>query len=179
MKKADKEILKTVFETVWGNDESMIKSEIKYASGYCVLDNDMCVVFSKPTIKTDFCFGYSMYDGRTEESAYDASRNARTDPEYFLSRNKENMMRKADKYVAYRKYGEGNACSYIALDKYEEMRRRGCEPRTEPYFLSDAECERLNVAIDKANADFEKRLNAYLKKYGLSKIKSWTYWADE
>ena len=26
---------------------------------------------------------------------------------------------------------------------------------------------------------FEKRLNTYLKKYGTSKLRSWSYWSEE
>lgn len=33
-------------------------------------------------------------------------------------------------------------------------------------------------ALKAERAKFEKRLKAYLKRYGLSKIKSWSYWRD-
>ena len=34
-------------------------------------------------------------------------------------------------------------------------------------------------ALTEAKQAFEKRLNAYLKKYGLSKIETTTYWQDK
>ena len=31
----------------------------------------------------------------------------------------------------------------------------------------------------KANNILNKRLDNYLRRYGLSRLKTWTYWADE
>jgi hypothetical protein len=33
-------------------------------------------------------------------------------------------------------------------------------------------------ALEWSRGEFEKRLNTYLKRYGTSKIHTWTYWAD-
>lgn len=33
--------------------------------------------------------------------------------------------------------------------------------------------------LEEEKAKQEKRINTYLKKYGLTKIHSWSYWADE
>ena len=42
--------------------------------------------------------------------------------------------------------------------------------------------EELNLIIEaykRAENDHIKKLNAYLKRYGLNKVNSWTYWRDE
>ena len=49
----------------------------------------------------------------------------------------------------------------------------------EDYIRLMTEEERQTVlsAYKQIREDFEKRLNTYLKRYGLSKIDTWTYWA--
>lgn len=77
---------------------------------------------------------------------------------------------------------EAKLFSYVPLNEYQDTERRGelfWYGKRETYFLNDSENERLNNAIDKANAKFEKRLQTYLKKYGLSKVNTWTYWENE
>ena len=39
--------------------------------------------------------------------------------------------------------------------------------------------EIIREAFETEIAKFEKRLDAYLKKYGTSKLRTWTYWQDE
>ena len=47
------------------------------------------------------------------------------------------------------------------------------------YILTDEERAELIREYKKAMQAHEKRVNAYLKRYGISKIKVWTYWIDE
>lgn len=48
-----------------------------------------------------------------------------------------------------------------------------------PVMMNDTDRARLLEACKMQRAKFEKRLQAYLKRYGLSKIKKWTYWDNE
>ena len=48
-----------------------------------------------------------------------------------------------------------------------------------PVMMNDTDRARLLDACKMQRAKFEKRLKAYLKRYGLSKIKKWTYWDNE
>jgi hypothetical protein len=164
-------------ESAYG-DQRMNKYFEKNTSEYVVLDNDCCLVLFKQHIEKDFCFGY-YYDASEVDGCEEV---AKKDVEYFLERNRRNLFKKSEKYVAFQNYGRGKMYYYVPLEEYQDAERRGelfLYGDREPYFLNDLENERLNNAIDKANAKFEKRLSTYLKKYGLSKVNTWTFWANE
>jgi hypothetical protein len=62
-----------------------------------------------------------------------------------------------------------------ALDDFHKMR----EGKSDEWFmLNDSDLELVKKLVATESKRFEKRLHAYLKRYGLSKIKSWTYWLD-
>jgi DNA-binding transcriptional ArsR family regulator len=44
--------------------------------------------------------------------------------------------------------------------------------------LNDEYKPELLAAYEFAKKQFEKRLNTYLKRYGVGKLHTWTYWAD-
>lgn len=169
--------LRYYVETVY-TDGSMNKHFEKTTSEYVVLDNGCCLILEKQHIEKNFCFGY-YYDRCEVEGCEEVAKN---DVEYFLEKNRRNLYKKHDKYIALQCYGKGKIYSYVPLEEYQDVERKGelfWYGDREPYFLNDSENERLNNAIDKANAKFEKRLQTYLKKYGLSKVNTWTYWANE
>ena len=56
-----------------------------------------------------------------------------------------------------------------------ELENKGQEARP----LTTEEIDIVIEAYKKARAAFEKRLNTYLKRYGMSKVETWTYWRDE
>lgn len=169
--------LRYFVETVYKNEED-IKYFEKTTSEYVVLDNDCCLLLEKQHIKKNFCFGY-YYDVSEVEGCEELAQNV----EYFLEKNRRNLYKKSEKYVALNSYESGKILRYVPLEEYQDAEREGqlfwYGNNLEPYFLNDSENERLNNAIDKANAKFEKRLQTYLKKYGLSKVNTWTYWANE
>ena len=44
--------------------------------------------------------------------------------------------------------------------------------------LTKDERDEVAGALEYVRANFQKRLETYLKKYGVSKLHTWTYWAD-
>lgn len=44
--------------------------------------------------------------------------------------------------------------------------------------LTDDEVKMVKDAVERQKAKFMKRLNSYLKRYGLSKINAWSYFRD-
>ena len=54
------------------------------------------------------------------------------------------------------------------------------DPRTRDLIhrMSDNEIKQAIVILKEERAKFEKRLHTYLKRYGTSKLHTWTYWAD-
>ena len=39
--------------------------------------------------------------------------------------------------------------------------------------------EEYKNTVASLRADFEKKIDSYLKRYGVSKIRKWTYWVDK
>ncbi len=44
--------------------------------------------------------------------------------------------------------------------------------------MTDADRMAILAGMKREREKFDKRLQAYLKRYGTSKIHTWTYWAD-
>ena len=58
-------------------------------------------------------------------------------------------------------------------DTYERMNR--ANTLTE---LTESERAAVVAAYETELSKLNKRLDSYLKRYGLSKLKTWTYWQD-
>lgn len=111
-------------------------------------DGEKITISDRP-LTTEFLFGYSDYgQGPTSEECHAAANKARTDENYFISEN---------------------------LSDLQSCKRR-CEKTDGVY--SETDKQRLIVAYNHALELREKRCRAYLKRYGLSKIKVSTYWMD-
>lgn len=172
----------------WQDDEMMIDYERKHISQVVELDNGELVAIEKPKIKTRFCFGYSHYDD-SEERAREMADYASTKPDYFISENLREFDRIPDRlrnrpedantynlYSGTPKDSKVKTISFLTdweIDEYfphlkEEFRK-----------LSPPEIEKLLTAYAEERAIFEKRLYAYLKRYGTEKLNCWTYWRDE
>lgn len=131
---------------------------------------------NKPTIENKFCFhdegpDYELYkDLMSDESKLRA---------YFLSENLGDLdhhikMLKdesEDIFVERNEYTNGAVLQYGRgwgwYGNDEEKRR-----------LTKAERDEVAGALEYVRANFQKRLETYLKKYGVSKLHTWTYWAD-
>ena len=44
--------------------------------------------------------------------------------------------------------------------------------------MTENDCAKALTILKDERANFEKRLQIYLKRYGVSKLHTWTYWAD-
>lgn len=187
--KQDKELFERYIEEMrkeW-SDERMIEHYRKTTSYVCQLSNGGLLAFEKQSIETSFCFGYSYtHDQNDYKDANKMVEHAKTNEDYFIERNLEQFDWKlekinkedADIYI-FRKHSRSNANVYdfYVLDFYEVNAN---------YYkhlnLQKASEEDKNIIINAIKAErakFEKRLRTYLKKYGLSKVRSWTFWKDE
>lgn len=172
----------------WRNDERMIDYERKKISQVVELDNGELVAIDKPKIETRFCFGYSHYDD-SEERAEEMANYASTKPDYFINENLREFDRKPERLRNRPEevYTQNHYCdaptnskvktiSFLTdweIDEYYPDRKREFRK------LSPAEIEKLLTAYAEERAIFEKRLHAYLKRYGTEKLNCWTYWRDE
>ena len=161
------------------NSDKMVDYFRKRLDFVVKLSNGLFVPFEKPTIQTRFCFGYStLGQGPSYEEATESERNAYNE-EYFMRVNllditkSIRMLKDKLTVIRYRKKykGDGNICSLVWPSWYEDY---------EQYpVLSDEDRQLLIDSCYKQKEHFEKRLRTYLKRYGLSKIDTWTYWIDE
>lgn len=156
-------------------------------------------------LQTEFLFGYSdMGQGETREQARAHCEYARTHDDYFIEENTENLREQ----LARLKNESTKMCKYLYLgrlaiaEKNPEMYQawdliRSEDNPDDPIWhdtldsynkefydngyiraITSEERERLIVGYQIALEMQEKRCRKYLKRYGLSKIKTSVYWMD-
>lgn len=137
--------------------------------------NDGYLLLGKESIETKFCF----HDEGPDYEVYKkVTRNDESLKKYFLSENLRGLDREikdlSDEdtvfYVSDLNYGRK---SYYCHRDYWHFRER-----EEHVKLTPEQRAEIIKALQWSRGEFEKRLNTYLKRYGVSKIHTWTYWAD-
>ena len=159
-------------------------------------NNFLC--FDKPRIETSFCFGYGLNGVSTQEDYEDArsqERNMETNKQAFINANLEALNKsiedvetfisqwkdKEEKFFSSR-YNKIFICknsykykAYLTWSwDYNNIRNK-------EMIIREATKEDLLLIIDvykQQIENFKKRLNTYLKRYGLSKLRTWTYLVD-
>lgn len=160
----------------WYVTPEQAKAEgITYITGggfFCRLSDGGLVEFVKPEIETSFCFGYGICG--TYEEALKSKANAKED--YFLRENLRGIddrieeLKSNDILFIYR-----NAANIEVSRNWSNTPLQNWKT----VMMNDTDRARLLEACKLQRAKFEKRLHAYLKRYGVSKIKKWTYWDNE
>jgi len=173
---------------VWHGDAHMVDFCVKKAAYIVELSSGDIVALEKPTMKKDFCFGYSdsRYDTEDFDRAQAMARHARTNEDYFLSENlheldneiqrlESNEWNSWDYYICIPYYGQPESSQLKAIKTFYRH-----ESQAEKYQkLTGADRQQVAEAYKIIRANFEKQLRAYLKRYGLSKVRAWSYWQDE
>ena len=161
----------------------MIDYCIKKAAYIVELDGGELFDIDKPSIEKDFCFGYGYCGVSTQEdynNAEEARQTAATDQDYFMRKNLEGIdqtLKALDEYKVYKRphyYGQAPDSKLYDLeyrDYYQAEPENGI-------LLTPEEIERVKAGYQEVRQQFVKRLNTYLKKYGLSKLHTWTYLSD-
>ena len=155
------------------------------------------MAFGRESIKTEFCFGYSSCgQGPTSEEAHKMCDLARNDDCYFMEENLAKLDCIIDKLCNPDK-GE-NRHLWIANWYNDNHNRWNLEfsdtPADKPEWLDTREkklydsgkmrpvtAEERAMLIEfymLARTAREKRCKTYLKRYGLDKLRCWTYWMD-
>ena len=152
---------------------------IKVKDGYFVK-------FTKQELEKSFCWGYSDFQGMTEDEANELCANfgekefkeenlARFDRKY--KDELEQLGRYADVTLWCNEWGKGVYMScgpkskFSTPDPEHELTLRGEDANK---FRKE-----YTTTVASLRAKFEKRIDSYLKRYGVSKIRKWTFWADE
>lgn len=171
---------------------------------YCVgklsneleLENGLILKFEKPSIETYFCYGYSLsnVDSESYDTANKNVENARKDVINFINENIAqsglqalyNKLKKADT-VYYSNCNNNGIVSVRSLyDQDDECYFRYHYGENSDHYktyiagtLSKSDVQKIIAKVAEELQKFVKRLNTYLKRYGLSKVHSWSYWRDE
>lgn len=178
----------------WKNDTGMMKHFKTTTAAVVELENGDLIPISKPRIETRFCFGYGLYGVSTDEEYKDAEnmrQHAEKSQDYFIMENLKGIEEtikelKDDSFEVY------TALAYIGQaegtkTKSYHLTRICNNPEYNPAWwanykeltkMTTADRERLIKAYEEVKQAFIKRLNTYLKRYGLSKIDTWTYLVD-
>lgn len=179
-----------VMSETWGNDPGMEKHYKKNIDTVVELSDGSLIAINKPSIETNFCFGYhdSRYDTEDFDRANDMARHARTNEDYFRSENLKRLdgiikdLRTANGNVAIRTAYIGAPADskikyYSILDNFNLIKfRDGLLP--EFSMIDSDDVDKIITAYEDVRSRFVKRLDTYLKRYGLSKVRSWSYWLD-
>ena len=184
-KETIQEFLQEVNEKVWATDQHMQEYVKKQCSDVFKSKGGYFVEFEKPSIKTRFCFGHGQNGISTQEEveiACDNAEYARTNEGYFLRENLEQfdemleMLNGREKLYLMQNYRKDSKIACVRSEgyfwHYEWDRKLIVEE------LSQEDVEELKKIVQSEKEKFRKRLNTYLKRYGLSKIHSWTYLVD-
>lgn len=151
------------------------------------LDGGELVVFDKPEIKNRFCWadeGPSLEDYERVTSSEDNL------AQYFIAANLEGFDNRIELLQSLKPDSSRTPCikRCDGFDKGVQVWRWGSydlwEVKNRPHIYGDIKklSESDRVAILEAEkherSKFEKRLKSYLKRYGVSKLHTWTYWRD-
>lgn len=160
-------------------DERLAEYVAKDASAAAVVDGKL-VIFYKQKIETRFCFDD---ENEAEMKIY---RNFTED--YFIDEN----MRQANTLMAL-DWFEGKRTNYYGRIPclVKEYNNRDIWKVTtatntdiveqaycEYHRLSDAGMDKVHGLLKVEKTKFEAKLRNYLKRYGLTKIHTWSYWAN-
>lgn len=167
---------------VW-KDQKMVDYCVKKTARIVELSDGALICIEKPAIKTRFCFGYHANVHYTEEisTAEEAAAHAAKSQEYFKTKNLESMdaMLKALENSEtgirpqYTSSPEGTKiCALVFPEPWQPL------PPGYRRLLSE-DREKLREAYRTERGVFAARLDAYLRRYGLSKVETWTYWLEE
>lgn len=167
----------------WGNDNRMMLYFDKNLSDAYLLPSGAILFFEKMKIEKDFCFGYSdsAYNDDEYREANERVSNARTE-DYLYNQNMRNF---DEKYTPERKkivllfsqyYGAPrlNICEVTGV--YSTLKQAWGENYEE---ISEQDIPMVKAAIESERGKFERKLNAYIKRYGATKVRAWSYWRDE
>lgn len=150
--------------------------------------NGNIVVLEKPILKKDFCFGMGMCGNYTQNELSDAENAAeiaRKNTDYFIEENMKQIDLKMD---ALNEALNNNLECYIFKISGDLMNYSVVEIGNNPIYvpyrwkglscvqkLSNDDILLLLAGFEEVKKLFSKRLNTYLKRYGLNKINVWTF----
>ena len=175
---------------VW-EDDHMIDFCTKKADVVVKTEKGFFLEVEKEGIKKNFCFGYSLsrYDSEDYDNANAMARYAAASLDYF---RKENLKKLNDcinfysdtnnqlffhnHYISQKNNVLKSVCSFEYWNTPKDIFDKEYKEYTP---VSEKDRQVIVEAYKKELELFTKRLETYIKKYGLSKVHTWSYWQDE
>lgn len=192
-----KEIYMDVIRNEVWEDEHMQKYARKTCAYVVQLSNGNIISIDKPNIEKNFCFGMGWYGTYTQEQfeqAEEEAENARKNVNYFIDENmrqitdyidnlKECLEQKMECYTYTHYTGQpdnsilkGYSITNICNNpEYNPGKWSACRDVEK---LRSDDIQAIIEGLEEVEKAFMKRLNTYLKKYGLEKLNVWTYCRD-
>ena len=142
------------------------------------------IEIEKPSIQKHFCFGESGYDMK---EAQESAHVARTSEDYFIRENLDPIYHTIktiadvnNSLYASRSYDGTNIKHLVISEPWRIPYGPYASEQKMGYLKELTENDRQAIleAYRKVYGAFEKRIKSYLKRYGLSKVRAWTYWRD-
>lgn len=186
-----KEQLAAAFATIWPEDKGMVDYCANKVDTAVILSNGAIFTIDKEEIEKHFCFGWSSCgQGLEFDDAVNMQLYASRSENYFREKNKvksAELLHLAQTapymytYVRYQGDTAGVLVGVLALDRPAEIYRvdysRHLPENLRP--VSEADRAAIVSAYEEHHRRHCKKVDAYLKRYGLSKVRTWTYWRDE
>lgn len=160
----------------------------------------------KEQIKKIFCFGVGLNARATQEEiehGIDMEQKAQNDINYFVSENLKGINQKINKLKYFlideweekQKYIDTNKMRYhLHFEKCYLANKSICNDASVTFLMLDddklpcyksvkreatkSEIQKVIDALENEKEQFKKRLQTYLKRYGLSKVRTWSYIVD-
>lgn len=201
------ELIKEYAELYARGNKSSYDYMLKDNAAVIELNDGLLFAIEKPRIQKHFCFARDcngISTEETEQAADDMAEYASTQASYFIEKNMRPILEDYKRFatdeitaddvkwsyswerakykspaVHGKKYiGHSERLAYVNF--YDDPEKIcGGEKKPDDFrWLESNEIEAIKEAYKKVIADFEKRLQTYLKKYGLTKLKVWTYYSD-
>lgn len=166
-------------------DESYFKYFKGITAAIIRLDCGKLAYIKKPKIETQFCYAEGGQWG-TMEAALSCCEKAENDQNHFIDSNMKDILHEIEEVKKDKRpgremnlyffelqnsgFGEINLLSDYDIDKFNYRNI---------IKLTDSDRQKYISALESVRDSFRKRLDTYLKRYGLSKVHAWTYYGDE
>ena len=183
-----KEMYQDELELVWNGDQRMINHCLKKSTGYIMVKGKI-IPFEKPSVKTEFYYPEHGYDydevqntisDLSEDEQYFIQQNIRESDVYRLIEQLKSAKSDDNQhYVTVREQYEDSDIGYIKYNTPSTLYRG--DDQYDPTTDKKLDDETIDALIEKGEKElekFDKRLKTYLKRYGLSKVRHSSYWAD-
>lgn len=202
----DREMLRTEYSNVWKKDQRMIDYCVNQVATMAILPGGELIVVNKRRIDKDFCFGESGYDyddavkaaqhARTSTDYFKRKNMERYDS--WIQGITDVMNGEANNrlviYTNGEYIGQGPDCRLYKIGfepmcdiidacggecRIDELPGRVIDARYTQYRIAtQEELEIILGVYQEAAKAHERKVDAYLKRYGMSKVHAWTYWRD-